>query len=173
MDYENIKQVKFYIDGLYSKYDLELKSLNNNLVQTNNQLKKKIVDDLNTEIKYNSKNVLNNTMSNILKIKKKQFTGGSNKNINISGDISSLNFIEQNILNNIDNNKFVGGSNTQIYEQISKDFLSDTHNNDYFNYLKKRDYIKENSNTLPKLFLIISSIIAIIIFIYYYFDCSK
>ena len=33
MDYENIKQVKFYIDGLYSKYDLELKSLNNNLVQ--------------------------------------------------------------------------------------------------------------------------------------------
>ena len=71
MDYENIKQVKFYIDGLYSKYDLELKSLNNNLVQTNNQLKKKIVDDLNTEVKYNSKNVLNNTMSNILKIKKK------------------------------------------------------------------------------------------------------
>ena len=70
MDYENIKQVKFYIDGLYSKYDLELKSLNTNLVQTNNQLKKKIIDDLNTEIKYNSKNILNNTVSNILKIKK-------------------------------------------------------------------------------------------------------
>ena len=107
MDYENIKQVKFYIDGLYSKYDLELKSLNTNLVESNNQLKK-LYDDLNTEIvKYNSKNLLNNTVSNILKIKK-QFNGGSNKNINILVIYHPGNFIEQNILNNINNNKFVG-----------------------------------------------------------------
>ena len=178
MDYDNIKQVKFYIDCLYSKYDLKLKKLKDDLIDSNNNIKKKIVEDLNNEIKYNSNKLVNTTISNILTIKnKKKFTGGfkKNKNINISGDISSLNFIEQNILNNINNNsnKFVGGSNTDIYKDISKDFLNDTHNNDYFNYLKKKDYIKENSNTLPKLFLILFAIVAIIIFIYYYFDCSK
>ena len=73
----------------------------------------------------------------------------------------------------MNNNKFLGGSNTNIYKDISKNFLNDSYNNDYFNFLKKKDYIKNNSNTLPKLFFILLAIIGIIIFIYYYFDCSK
>ena len=72
MDYDNIKQVKFYIDSLYSKYDLKLKKLNDDLVESNNNIKKKIVDDLNKEIKFNSNKLVNNTMSNILTIKDKK-----------------------------------------------------------------------------------------------------
>ena len=135
-DIDGLRQLKFYSDVLNKRCIKNVNIINNTLKKCNDLIKKRIIVSIE---KCNKKELVNNTLKNILYVNKKnnKILGGSNnKNIKITGDISKLNNFQKNILNKIlINNKQTGGNskNSKIFEKLNnnlkKIFLNNNNNN--------------------------------------------